>query len=52
MHIPLVWFAHEALSRMPAGLSPGMWLFLGDLLLMAFLWWMVRRRFLFSLVPR
>lgn len=52
MHIPLVWIAKELLLRNSPPLPADGWILLGDLLLLGLLWVMVRRRFLFTLVPR
>ena len=56
LHIPFVWAAKMGLGPRLHGLLPEMamgWLYFGvECAVVSLLWWMVRRRFLFQLIPR
>lgn len=56
LHIPIVFGAKLALGptlhRLLPAASQGWWLFVVDCAVMALLWALVRRRFLFQLIPR
>lgn len=53
MHIPVVWWSEQVARNLGVEPRLGIWWFAAvDLALIAFLWWMVRRRLLFGWVPR
>jgi hypothetical protein len=56
VHIPLAWCARQLVkpylaAQLPDGALTAA-IFVFDVLIVALLWWMVRRRFLFRLIPR